>query len=204
MEHYFTNNSNLKSKPKLISFEFNNKKFTFKTDIGVFCNDYLDEGTNAFLKVLLKQNISGRNLDVGCGYGPIGGVLAYFYPGANFILIDINTRACALALENTRALGLNNVEIVESDIYQNVEGTFENIFINPPIRAGKKVIYKMFEDAKQILNKNGSLFFVMRKSHGSESAQKFVTSIFGNCTLLKRDKGYYIYQAINDDLDINN
>lgn len=204
MEHYFTNNSNLKSKPKLISFEFNNKKFTFKTDIGVFCNDYLDEGTNAFLKVLLKQNISGRNLDVGCGYGPIGGVLAYFYPGANFILIDINTRACALALENTRALELNNVEIVESDIYQNVEGTFENIFINPPIRAGKKVIYKMFEDAKQILNKNGSLFFVMRKSHGSESAQKFVTSIFGNCTLLKRDKGYYIYQAINDDLDINN
>ena len=204
MEHYFTNNSNLKSKPKLISFEFNNKKFTFKTDIGVFCNDYLDEGTNAFLKVLLKQNISGRNLDVGCGYGPIGGVLAYFYPGANFILIDINSRACALALENTRALELNNVEIVESDIYQNVEGTFENIFINPPIRAGKKVIYKMFEDAKQILNKNGSLFFVMRKSHGSESAQKFVTSIFGNCTLLKRDKGYYIYQAINDDLDINN
>ena len=204
MEHYFTNNSNLKSKPKLISFEFNNKKFTFKTDIGVFCNDYLDEGTNAFLKVLLKQNISGRNLDVGCGYGPIGGVLAYFYPGANFILIDINTRACALALENTRALELNNVEIIESDIYQNVEGTFENIFINPPIRAGKKVIYKMFEDAKQILNKNGSLFFVMRKSHGSESAQKFVTSIFGNCTLLKRDKGYYIYQAINDDLDINN
>ena len=203
MEHYFTNNSNLQSKPKLISFEFNNKKFNFKTDIGVFCNDYLDEGSHALMKILIKQDMSGRNLDVGCGYGPIGGIMAYFNPGAQFILIDINTRACALAKENTRALGLNNVEVIESDVYQNVEGTFDNIFINPPIRAGKKVIYKMFEDAKGLLNKNGSLFFVMRKSHGSESAQKFVTSVFGNCTLLKRDKGYYIYQAINDEQNTN-
>ena len=185
MEHYFTNNSNLKSKPKLISFEFNDKKFNFKTDIGVFCNDYLDEGSYALMKVLIKQNMQGRNLDVG------------------FILIDINTRACVLARENVQALNLNNVEVIESDVYQNVEGTFDNIFINPPIRAGKKVIYKMFEEAKGLLNKNGSLFFVIRKSHGAESASKFVNSVFGNCTLLKREKGYYIYQAINDDQNTN-
>ena len=203
MEHYFTNNSNLKSKPKLISFEFNEKKFNFKTDIGVFCNDYLDEGSYALMKVLIKQNIQGRNLDVGCGYGPIGGSLAYFYPDSQFILIDINTRACALARENVQALNLTNVEVIESDIYQNVEGTFDNIFINPPIRAGKKVIYKMFEEAKGLLNKKGSLFFVIRKSHGAESASKFVNSVFGNCTLLKREKGYYIYQAINDEKNIN-
>lgn len=203
MEHYFTNNSNLKSKPKLISFEFNGKKFNFKTDIGVFCNDYLDEGSYALMKVLIKQNIQGRNLDVGCGYGPIGGSLAYFYPDSQFILIDINIRACALARENVQALNLTNVEVIESDIYQNVEGTFDNIFINPPIRAGKKVIYKMFEEAKGLLNKKGSLFFVIRKSHGAESASKFVNSVFGNCTLLKREKGYYIYQAINDEKNIN-
>ena len=85
MEHYFTNNSNLKSKPKLISFEFNDKKFNFKTDIGVFCNSYLDEGSLALMKVLIKQNMQGRNLDVGCGYGPIGGSLAYFNQGGHFI-----------------------------------------------------------------------------------------------------------------------
>ena len=95
------------------------------------------------------------------------------------------------------------MEVIESEVYQNVEGTFDNIFINPPIRAGKKVIYKMFEDAKGLLNKNGSLFFVIRKSHGAESAQRFVNSVFGNCTLLKRDKGYYIYHAINDDRKTN-
>ena len=98
---------------------------------------------------------------------------------------------------------LDNTSCFVSDGLNNVVGLFDQIVINPPIRAGKKVIYKMFEEAKGLLNTNGSLFFVMRKSHGSESAQKFVTSVFGNCTLLKRDKGYYIYQAINDDQNTN-
>ena len=44
---------------------------------------------------------------------------------------------------------------------------------------------------------------MIRKSHGAESASKFVNSVFGNCTLLKREKGYYIYQAINDDQNTN-
>lgn len=200
MNHYFSNNPDVSSNPKNISFEFNSKKFTFTTDNGVFCKDYLDEGTNVFLKVLLKQEINGLNLDVGCGYGPIGGVLGYFYPTSKFIMIDINTRACALAKQNLEALGLTNFEVRESDVYQNIHEKFDNIFINPPIRAGKKVIYSMFEGAKQLLNTNGSLYFVMRKSHGSESAQRYVTSIFGNCQLLKRDKGYYIYLAINNEL----
>ena len=172
MDHYFTNNSNLQSNPKLISFEFNNKKFTFKTDIGVFCNSYLDEGSLALMKVLIKQNMQGRNLDVGCGYGPIGGSLAYFNPGGHFILIDINTRACALARENVQALNLTNVEVIESDVYQNVEGTFDNIFINPPIRAGKNVVHGDILGAYDHLNDGGSMWCVIQKKQGADSAKK--------------------------------
>jgi 16S rRNA (guanine1207-N2)-methyltransferase len=201
MNHYFTNNPDLSSKPKNIDFEINSHKFSFKTDNGVFCKNYLDEGSESLIKVLLKHDLNGRNLDVGCGYGPIGCVLAYFNPDSLFVLIDINSRACALSQVNATALHLSNVEVRESDIYQNVTGKFDNIFINPPIRAGKKTIYKMFEDAKKFLSINGSLYFVIRKSHGAESAQKFVQSIYSNCTLLKRDKGYYIYQAINEQID---
>lgn len=199
MNHYFTNNSSLESKPKTIKFQIDGREFVLKTDIGVFCKDYLDEGSNAFLKVLLKQNLSGRILDVGCGYGPIGLVLASFIPQAEFLLIDVNTRACMLARENATNMKLPNVKVVESDIYQNVEGTFDNIVTNPPIRAGKKVIYKIFEDAKRILTLNGSLYLVIRKDQGAKSASKFIESIYGNCELLKRDKGYYIYRAIKQN-----
>lgn len=199
MDHYFTNNPDLKSNPKLLEIDFDSHKFKFKTDNGVFCKDYLDEGSNALLKVVIKKNLHGRNLDVGCGYGPIGGILAYFNPHSDFILLDVNARACALARENMKLNGIQNATVIESNIYENVEGTFDNIFINPPIRAGKKVIYQMFADAFNILNSKGSLFIVIRKSHGAESAQKYITGIFNNCELLKRDKGYYIYQAIKQE-----
>ena len=105
---------------------------------------YLDEGSKAFIKVLLTQNLSGRILDVGCGYGPIGLVLASFIPHGEFLLIDVNARACMLARENAKNMNLSNVRVVESDIYQNVTGMFDNIVTNPPIRAGKKVIYKIY------------------------------------------------------------
>lgn len=199
MEHYFTNNPDLKSEPKYIEATFSSHKFNFKTDNGVFCKNYLDEGSNALLKVVLKKDIHGRNLDVGCGYGPIGGILAYFNPHADFTLLDVNARACALARENMKLNGINNATVIESNIYENVEGDFDNIFINPPIRAGKKVIYQMFADAYNILKPNGSLYIVIRKSHGAESAQKYIASIFNNCELLKRDKGYYIYEAIKKE-----
>lgn len=199
MDHYFTNNPDLKSVPKMVDVSFNSHNFRFKTDIGVFCKDYLDEGTRALLKVLITKDHTGRNLDVGCGYGPLGGILAFFNPLSDFVLIDVNARACALARENIRINNIQNATVIESDIYENVDGMFDNVYINPPIRAGKKIIYKMFADAKNIIKQNGSLYIVMRKSHGSESAQKYIASIFGNCELLKRDKGYYIYQAINDE-----
>jgi 16S rRNA (guanine1207-N2)-methyltransferase len=200
MEHYFTNNPDLKSDPKILNVTFNSHNFKFKTDNGVFCKDYLDEGSNALLKVVSKKEIHGRNLDVGCGYGPIGGILAFFNPHSDFILLDVNARACALARDNMKLNGIQNVTVFESNIYEKVmEDQFDNIFINPPIRAGKKVIYQMFAGAYDILKPNGSLYIVIRKSHGAESAQKYIATIFGNCELLKRDKGYYIYQAIKEE-----
>ena len=199
MSHYFTNSPELGSKPRIISYSFNSVNFSLKSDMGVFSKNNLDEGSEAFIKVLLSQKLYGRILDVGCGIGPIGLTLATFNPHLEFMLIDVNARACTLARENANSLKLKNVQVKESNIYENVEGNFDFIVTNPPIRAGKKVIYKMFEEAKGLLNINGSLFIVIRKDQGAQSAQRFIASVFGNCQLLKRDRGYYIYQAIKCD-----
>ena len=83
MEHYFTNNSNLKSKPKLISFEFNDKKFNFKTDIGVFCNDYLDEGSYALTKTLQRPVIMFVISFV------VNSISTTFIGGDNNVILDI-------------------------------------------------------------------------------------------------------------------
>ena len=195
MPQYFDNNEKLESKKREISVELNGENYSFISDNGVFSKGEVDYGSIALLKVLLKEDIYGRVLDVGCGYGTIGLILAKKISQGDFTLIDINMRACALACENAKRWKLDNVQVIESNIFEKVDGTFDNIITNPPIRAGKKVIYAIFEQSYHHLKQNGSLYIVIRKSHGAESAQKFITSVFGNCTLLKRDKGFYIYRA---------
>ena len=196
MAHYFDNDSKIESKKREISIDLNGEKYSFISDNGVFSKGEVDYGSIALLKVLLTKNINGRVLDVGCGYGTIGLILAKNFHQTECTLVDINLRACALACENAKRWKLNNVQIFESNIFEKVEGDFDFIITNPPIRAGKKVIYAIFEQSFHHLKQNGSLFIVIRKSHGAESAQRFISSVFDNCTLLKRDKGFYIYQAI--------
>lgn len=196
MPQYFDNNDQLESKKREISVFLNGAHYSFLTDNGVFSKSEVDEGSLALLKVLMKEPFCGRIIDVGCGYGTIGLILAKSNPDGEFVLTDVNMRACALARENQARWGLENVQVLESDIFENVAGEFDAVVTNPPIRAGKSVIYAIFGQSYQHLKQNGSLYIVIRKSHGAASAQKYIASVFGNCSLLKRDKGYYIYRAV--------
>ena len=196
MSHYFQNDPNLASNLQKISFDIDGLHMSLWTDNGVFSKSRVDEGSFAFLKVLLPLGLSGKILDLGCGYGTIGLTIAMASPEASITLADINTRALALCEKNAQELGLSQrVTILQSDIYEKIEGHFDSIVVNPPIRAGKRVTYAMYEGAKQRLIDGGSLFIVIRKAQGAPSASKYIEELFGNITLLKRDKGYYIYQA---------
>ena len=196
MSHYFQNDPNLASNLQKISFDIDGIHMSLWTDNGVFSKSRVDEGSFAFLKVLLPLGLSGKILDLGCGYGTIGLTIAMASPEASITLADINTRALALCEKNAQELGLSQrVTILQSDIYEKIEGHFDSIVVNPPIRAGKRVTYAMYEGAKQRLIDGGSLFIVIRKAQGAPSASAYIESLFGNITLLKREKGYYIYQA---------
>ena len=197
MSHYFQNDPNLASNLQKISFDIYGLHMSLWTDNGVFSKSRVDEGSLAFLKVLLPLNLTGKILDLGCGYGTIGLTIAVSSLQARIDLADINTRALALCEKNAEDLGLSQrVTILQSDIYENIEGPYDSIVVNPPIRAGKRVTYAMYEGAKQRLIDGGSLFVVIRKAQGAPSASAYIEDLFGNITLLKRDKGYYIYQAI--------
>lgn len=196
MSHYFENDPNLASNLQKIEFTVNEIHMSLWTDNGVFSKSRVDEGSFAFLKVLLPLGLKGRILDLGCGYGTIGLTIAISSPEARVDLADINTRALALCERNAQELGLSQrVTILQSDIYENIEGPYDSIVVNPPIRAGKRVTYAMYEGAKQRLIDGGSLFIVIRKAQGAPSASRYIEDLFGNITLLKKDKGYYIYQA---------
>ena len=201
MSHYFKDDPNLASNIKTITYEVNGLTMNLFTDNGVFSKSKVDEGSLAFLKVILPLDLGNNILDLGCGYGTIGLTIAVVKKEARITLADINSRALALCRRNAE---LNNVSqrvtILQSDIYTKIEGKYDSIVINPPIRAGKSVTYKMYEEAKQYLIDGGSLLIVIRKAQGAESAAKYIEAIFGNIKLLDRHKGYHIYQAVKSKI----
>ena len=201
MSHYFQDDPNLASNIKTISFEVNGITMNLLTDNCVFSKGKVDEGSLAFLKVLLPLNLGKNILDLGCGYGTLGLTLAMAKKEARVTLADINPRALNMCKRNAELHNLSNrVTILQSDIYEKIEGPYDSIVVNPPIRAGKKVTYKMYEEAKQYLIDGGSLYIVIRKAQGADSASKYIESIFGNVELLDRHKGYHIYRFIKSKI----
>lgn len=191
MPHYYSeNNDTLKSNPKEIAFRVNDIQLKFKTDIGVFSKDSLDRGTKVLLNHLEIKDDDRRALDLGCGYGVVGIYLSKSY-NLSVDMVDVNKRAIELSTENS---AINNVEtsVYQSDGFSNVEGKFDLIITNPPIRAGKKVYYKFFEDSVNYLGEEGRLVVVINKKHGAMSAIKYLKTIYSSVEIVGKDKGFHV------------
>ena len=197
MGYYFDENPTLESNVKEIKFSLYGQNYTYFTDNGVFSKSKIDEGTFTFLKVLLPLHLTGRILDLGCGYGPIGLTIAINSKEARVDLADINSRALALASRSGERLNLNDrVTFLHSDIFEKIEGPYDSIVVNPPIRAGKVVTYRMYLESKQYLIDGGSLYIVIRRKQGAESALKYIETVFENVSVLHKEKGYWIIKAV--------
>ena len=113
---------------------------------------------------------------------------------------DLNTqRAAELAARNLAANGVTNATVVQGDGFAAVEGGFDAIVLNPPIRTGKAVIYAMFADAAAHLNPGGALYIVIRKQQGAESAQKYLSTIYRDVERIAREKGYWVLRCANPE-----
>ena len=196
MSHYFVNDDNVVSKPRKVVYSINGVDFSFESDNGVFSKNELDKGSELLIETLLPVDLGKSLLDLGCGIGVIGLTLAYFHPGLNVCLTDVNTRALSLCDANANTLRLSQkVTVLQSDIYTKVEGKFDSIVSNPPIRAGKKVTYEIYKGALKHLNYGGSLYIVIRKQQGALSVKSYLEQLFGNVTVLAREKGYFILKS---------
>lgn len=193
MEHYFTNNNNLKSNLRSIEYKVHNTSFVFYTDNGVFSKSSVDCGTDLLVQSYLENGRKiGKVLDVGCGYGVIGIVINKINR-QEVDQIDVNKRAIHLTEMNNKINKTNN-EIFVSSIYENVVDKYDVIITNPPIRAGKKVYMAILNEAEKHLTQNGELWFVVRKDQGAKTIEKELQKKY-KIDLIKRQRGYHIYKV---------
>ncbi len=193
-EHYYTDNPTSLSHKRPFNLAFLGHEMTFYTDAGVFSKDELDKGTALLLEHL--PPLTGSALDLGCGWGAIGVTLLKLNPALSVTMVDINQRAVELSKENLR-LNRVSAHVLQSDGLHALNGmAFDTVITNPPIRAGKPVIYDMFEKSHLHLNEGGSLYIVIRKQQGADSAIRFLKGIYQDVRVLKKSGGFDIIQAI--------
>ncbi len=194
--HYYSKTQeNVKSNPNIYTFNFMEHTFRFHTDSGVFSKEYIDYGTFAMLKAFKPNDIEGDILDMGAGYGPIGIVVSTLYK-KHAVMCEINERAYNLNLKNIEENKADAV-VFHSDLYEKVEGmSFASIITNPPIRAGKETVFKIYDGAYTHLKENGELWVVIQKKQGAPSSKDHLEALFGNCEIITRDKGYYILKSV--------
>ncbi len=189
MGHYFVNDDNLKSEIREFKINFLNQDFIFKTDNGVFSKGELDYGTYLLLTTVLKLDIKGKVLDLGCGYGAIGVVISKL-KNTKVTMVDVNKRAVHLSKMNVSDNKCDCL-VINSDGYLNVSDKFDYIITNPPIRVGKTKLYELMIDSKNYLNENGVIYLVIRKEQGAKSFIKDMSEYY-NVNVLEKSKGFYI------------
>jgi 16S rRNA (guanine1207-N2)-methyltransferase len=192
LEHYFTNNENLKSEIRDIKFTFDEYNFVFKSDNGVFSKNKIDYASLFLVKTFLASNKKNINniLDIGCGYGFIGITLSKIL-NTHVDMCDINKRAIHLCKMN---ININKVdaEAFISDVYENVSNTYDLIITNPPIRAGKEIVMSFLKDGMKKMSNDGELWFIISKDQGAKSIQKELENYY-KLEIIDKSKGFVVF-----------
>jgi 16S rRNA (guanine1207-N2)-methyltransferase len=197
-EHYYSQRPTTAADRQVLDAELRGFRFQLTSDAGVFSKGGVDYGSRVLIEHM-EIPAAARILDVGCGYGPIGLTAAKLAPEGHAVLIDINERAVELARLNAEANGITNVSFAQSDRLAAVEGQrFDVILTNPPIRAGKAVVHRIFEEAKESLLPGGALWIVIQRKQGAPSARARLEELFGEHAVdeIGKDKGYRIFRAM--------
>lgn len=147
---------------KEITYSFSGHIFTFAIANTLFSTFDLDHGTDILIRAITPNNPKSI-LDIGCGYGPLGIILAKNNPQAKVVMVDRDLLAvrytnCNIAknnVVNATALGSLGVEAVK-------DKTFDLIVSNIPAKIGDEAIIQDFIiDPYQCLNPGGEYWIVV-------------------------------------------
>ncbi len=193
-DHYFSREPQSASRPVACEVDWRGQTLRFETDSGVFSRGEADPGSLLLLNALPQEG-AGDVLDLGCGWGLMGIAVAKAWPACRATLTDVNLRALDLARENARKNGVT-VRCLESDGLAALAGeTFDLVITNPPIRAGKEVIWRLFAEAAAALRPGGSLYVVIRKQQGAESCLRYLKTLLDPVEKVARSGGYWVLKG---------
>lgn len=170
------------------------KKLLFTSYPGCFCHRRLDEGGLALAEVVSRDlNRPVCLLDMGCGCGLVGFLVASSVEGVKLTMVDSHSRAVEAAMENSEKFGLP-AEVILSDngTPARMDGAFDVFVGNPPYYSDYRIAEVFLETAKRALADGGVAYSVCKNAAGLEPVQR---KFFPEVEIIKR-RGYAVLKSV--------
>lgn len=147
---------------KQIIYPFDGKRFVFNVAESLFSTFDLDHGTDVLIRSI-TANDPKSILDLGCGYGPIGIVLASKYPHSQVFMVDKDLLAIRYSQLNIVGNNIGNATTLGSIGMEAVQNkNFDLIVSNIPAKIGDEATTQEFILTPfDHLNPNGELWVVV-------------------------------------------
>lgn len=187
--------------PTSFTCRFEGIGFDFNGDSGIFSMKRADHGSSIMINAYIKERRAGRDkgislLDMGCGYGLVGVVLKRVFPELDVTMIDINRRAVEYAKKNSERNSVRFVRVLQADGTESFDAKYDTVLLNPPVRAGKNVVFSMYDRIYENLNNGGKSYIVIQTKQGAASSADKLNSLFGNCETLTIKSGYRVFKCV--------
>jgi 16S rRNA (guanine1207-N2)-methyltransferase len=188
---------NLKELKKDIVFTEHLKgyTFTFHSTWGLFSPKRIDQGTKLLIRHL-DVKTDDDCLDLGCGYGAIGCVMARCASRGTTLFIDKDFTAIEYAQKNVEINGLDNCVVKLSNGLSNVEKKdFDIIAANLPSNVGKELLTILLLESKKRLARGGRLY-VVTVTGLRKFIKRNLLTIFGTYEKLKQGQNHTVASAV--------
>ena len=176
------------------------EKMMFTSLPGCFCHRRLDEGGLALAEVAvrdLRSRLSPLSLlDMGCGCGLVGFLIAGAVKNVSLTMIDSHSRAVEAAEINAGNFGINAEVVLADDGISslNRDAAYDVFVGNPPYYSDYRIAEVFLETARRALKKGGVCYTVVKNEAGLKPVQE---RYFPEAEVIRR-RGYSVLKSIRN------
>ncbi len=180
---------------KEIVYPFEGKKFQFELGETLFSTFAIDHGTDILLRSISPESKPRRILDLGCGYGPIGIVLADKFLEAEVVMVDRDLLAVRYSNQNIKKNSIGNATVIGSVGMEAIaDQKFDLIVSNVPAKIGDEAITQEFIlEPFRHLNPHGELWVVV-VNYLNRLVPKVGSQNDLNLKLIRNRSGHTVYR----------
>ena len=179
----------------LFSAKLRGLGFHFNSTWGLFSPRSVDGGTHLLVNQI-EINEGDTCLDMGCGYGVVGIVMAGLSKTGSVYMVDKDFVAVKYSEVNVKRNHAANCKVIMSNVFSHVpQLRFDVIASNLPANVGKELLKIILLESKGHLKPSGKLY-VVTISGLREYIKRQFSEIFGNYRKVKQGKNHTVALAV--------